>query len=66
MQLFKGVFTCTYYIKISKISAITEEKITGISIANLGVLMSDTYSLPLFEKNSRPCCFSRFSFSTEN
>lgn len=66
MQLFKRAFACTYYIKISKISADSEDKITEISIANLDVLMSDTYIMPLFEKNSRPCCFSRFSFSTEN
>lgn len=66
MQLFKGVLARTYYIKISKTSAVSEEKITGISIANLDVLMSDAHILPLFEKNSRPCCFSQFPFSTEN
>lgn len=44
MQLFKGVFACTYYIKIPKMSAGLEEKITGISIGNVDVLMSGTVS----------------------
>lgn len=44
MQLFKGVFACSYYTKIPKMSAGSEEKITGISKGNVNVLMSGTVS----------------------
>lgn len=60
MQLFNGVFACTYYIKyLRKLS----QKNTGIAIANLAVLMWDTYSLPVFEEQF---CFSHFSLLTES
>lgn len=56
MHLFKG--PCTYCIKTSKISAGSEEKISGIFISNLDVFMSGTVS-SVSEKNG-PCCFSVF------